>query len=113
LLTSSRAGPGRVAVVGERQAIAGFRAAGLDVFAAGETDAEELVRGLIDRGYQVVFYTGELARPLSPLAERYRRDALPSIVGLPWGAGGPGIDRLRGIVKRAVGADVFGKGASQ
>jgi vacuolar-type H+-ATPase subunit F/Vma7 len=99
---------GRLAVIGEAQAVAGLRSLGLDVFplAAGEAAADR-VTGLVEQGYSIIFYTAELALQLAPLLDKYRRSAVPSIVELPSGRGEPGASRLKDLVRRAVGTDVF------
>ncbi len=97
-----------VAVVGRAEVVMPFAAAGIAALAA-EPGPEALaaVKRLADGGCRVIFYTDDLAESLAPLLERYRRQATPSIVELPSRAGGHGIERLRQIVRRAVGADVF------
>jgi vacuolar-type H+-ATPase subunit F/Vma7 len=59
-------------------------------------------------GYRVIFFTEDLLPDLAPLLERHRHDATPCLVPLPVGGSRAGMDRLRDIVRRAVGADVFG-----
>ncbi len=103
---------GRVAAVGDQQVVAGLRALGLDFFPAGPGDAAAVVERLAGQGYNVIFYTAECAPALAPLLEKHRRSAVPSIVELPSGPGSSGADRLKELVRRAVGADVFGKGVA-
>lgn len=98
-----------IAVVGNPEIISAFRAAGLAVFPVqAEPDAGKQVQRLVDEGYRVIFFTEELSRYLEPVLERARRTAVPCIVALPTGAGKGGITRLKAIVRRAVGADIFG-----
>ncbi|MFO7639085.1 MAG: V-type ATP synthase subunit F [bacterium] len=97
-----------VAVVGNREVVVAFRAAGLAVFPleAGD-DAAARVEEVIAEGYRVVFFTEELSPALAPVLERYRRAAVPCLVALPQGGSGESLARLRGLVRRAVGSDVF------
>jgi vacuolar-type H+-ATPase subunit F/Vma7 len=67
------------------------------------------VQELADAGYGVVFYTEDLFDCLGPTVTRCSRTATPCLVMLPMGTQQQGVARLREIVKRAVGADIFGR----
>jgi vacuolar-type H+-ATPase subunit F/Vma7 len=100
----------RVGVAGRPEVIAPFRAAGFVVFAVEPgPDAGPKVQTLLDRGLSVLFYTEDLAPHLAGLVGRLSRGAVPCLVMLPMGAEQRGLERLREIVRRAVGADVFGR----
>jgi len=100
----------RVGVVGRAEIIAPFRAAGIAVFPIEPgPDAGSAVEALLDAGVAVLFYTEDLSPHLTGLLDRYSRSATPSLVMLPMGAEQRGFERLREIVRRAVGADVFGR----
>jgi vacuolar-type H+-ATPase subunit F/Vma7 len=100
----------RVGVVGRPEVIAPFRAAGFAVFPVEPgPDAGARVESLLDTGILVLFYTEDLSPHLAGLIGRYSRSATPCLVMLPMGAEQRGIERLREIVRRAVGADVFGR----
>jgi vacuolar-type H+-ATPase subunit F/Vma7 len=100
----------RVGVVGRPEVIAPFRAAGFAVFPVEPgPDASAKVEALLDAGLAVLFYTEDLSQHLTGLLERYCRSATPGLVMLPMGAEQRGFERLREIVRRAVGADVFGR----
>ncbi len=108
-------GPGgtRIAVVGRPEVIAPFRAAGLAVFPVEPgCDAAAEVERLAGSGYAVVFYTEDLCSQLAGRVSRYSRTTVPCLVMLPMGAEQQGLARLREIVKRAVGADIFGDAAA-
>jgi V/A-type H+/Na+-transporting ATPase subunit F len=111
----------RIAIVGPREAVAGFALLGVDVVAA--THADEAIAHLyrlkkamrIEDGrernvYGVIFVAEDLLQQLSPDDERrLSRGALPAIVPLPShrGATGYGLLRLKRIVERAVGSDIL------
>ena len=100
----------RVGVVGRPEIIAPFRAAGFAVFPIEPgPDASSAVEALLDAGIAVLFYTEDLSPYLTGLLSRYSRSATPGLVMLPMGAEQRGFERLREIVRRAVGADVFGR----
>ncbi len=100
----------RVGVVGRPEVIAPFRAAGLSVFPVEPgPDAGTQVEKLLGAGLSVLFYTEDLSPHLAGLIGRHSLSATPCLVMLPMGAEQRGIERLREIVRRAVGADVFGR----
>lgn len=100
----------RVGVVGRPEVIAPFRAAGFAVFPVEPgPDASAKVERLLGAGLAVLFYTEDLSEHLAGLLDRYCRSATPGLVMLPMGAEQRGFERLREIVRRAVGADVFGR----
>jgi len=101
---------GRVGVVGRAGVVAPFRAAGFAVYPIEPgPDAGAKVEALIASGLSVLFYTEDLSAHLAGLIGRYSRSATPCLVMLPMGAEQRGFERLRETVRRAVGADVFGR----
>jgi V/A-type H+-transporting ATPase subunit F len=102
---------GRIAVVGNRETVVAFRAAGLSVHPveAGPGAAAK-VEELVVAGFKVIFFTEELFPHLAEVLERYRKQAVPCLVALPVSEGSQeSVARLKEVVKRAVGADVFSK----
>ena len=112
----------KTAIVGSRDAVAGFTLLGVDVVPVeSSTEAvEELLRlkkemRKDDRGvevntYAIVFVTEDLAEGISPDDEKkLSRGALPAIIPLPshQGSTGYGLQRLKRIVERAVGSDIL------
>lgn len=99
---------GRAVVVGREEVVAPFRAAGLESAAVDPADAATRVRELVAAGYAVIFYTADLARSLEALVQAYSSSPEPSLVELPTGnQGGGAVRRMREVVKRAAGVDVF------
>jgi V/A-type H+-transporting ATPase subunit F len=111
----------RIAIIGPREAVAGFALLGADVIAA-HTSAEavekmyELKRSMrLEDGrerntYGVVFVSEDLLQGLSPDDEKkLSRGALPAFIPLPShrGSSGFGLQRLKSIVERAVGSDIL------
>ena len=111
----------RIAIVGPKDAIAGFALLGVDVIAIEKetTIAAELLRlkramrtenGKERNVYGIVFVAENLLETLSSDDERkLARGALPAIIPLPshHGASGFGLRRLTAIVERAVGSDIL------
>ncbi|MBN2537994.1 V-type ATP synthase subunit F [candidate division WOR-3 bacterium] len=103
-------GRAQIAVVGNRETVVAFQAAGLAVFPVEGAQAAEKVEELVADGFRVIFFTEELFSHLAPVLERYRKRAVPCLVALPVSEGSQeSVARLKEVVKRAVGADVFGK----
>ena len=101
-------GTSRLAVAGRTETIAAFAAAGLAAcpIEPGPEAAERLA-ALVESGYRVIFFTEDLLPHIGLLLGRYRRDATPCLVPLPLGDSSASMTRLREVVRRAVGADVF------
>ncbi|MCX7732388.1 MAG: hypothetical protein N2248_04420 [candidate division WOR-3 bacterium] len=98
----------RIAVVGPEDVVMGMGAAGVDVFAVQEGDARSRVEELVRAGYQVIFYTDNLAGALKDVVKRFSQDALPCIVALPFSGLKDEFDPLVRAVARAVGANLLG-----
>jgi vacuolar-type H+-ATPase subunit F/Vma7 len=101
----------QVGVIGRPEAVAPFRAAGFAVFPVEPgPEAATKVEELTGSGLTVLFYTEDLYQHLAGVVGRCSRTATPCLVMLPMGTEQRGLARLREIVRRSVGADVFGQG---
>lgn len=100
----------KIAVLGDRDSVLGFRALGLDVFFAddAETGRKAALRRLAQESYAVIYVTEQLAQELSAEIARYQDDMLPAVILIPGKGGALGLaDRaLHAAVERAVGADI-------
>lgn len=111
----------RIAIVGPKEAIAGFALLGVDVIPVQEDGDSigELLRlkkamrtedGRERNVYGIVFVSEHLmARLTAEDMKRLARGALPAIISLPshHGSSGYGLERLKKIVERAVGSDIL------
>lgn len=111
----------RIAIVGSRDAVAGFALLGVDVVAVTDsTDVPaELFRlkkslrmenGKERNTYGIVFVSEELLQALpAEDMKRLSKGALPAVIPLPshHGSSGYGLARLKSIVERAVGSDIL------
>lgn len=111
----------RIAIVGPKEAIAGFALLGVDVVAADEgTDVmPELIRlkkavvsesGRERNVYGIVFVSEHLLSSLSgDDMKKLSKGALPAIIPVPshHGSSGYSLLRLKRIVERAVGSDIL------
>lgn len=104
----------RVGVIGRPEVVAPFRAAGLAVFPVQPGPAAAAkIEELTGSGLTVLFYTEDLSPFLAGVTGRCSRTATPCLVMLPMGSERHGLTRLRELVKRSVGADVFGQGPAE
>ena len=111
----------KIAIVGSKEAVAGFALLGVDVVPANtKAEAvEHLLRlkkdivieaGVERNAYAIVFVTEDFASGISPDDEKkLARGALPAIIPLPShkGSTGYGLERLNLIVERAVGMNIL------
>ena len=99
----------KIAVLGDRDSVLGFRALGLDVFFADDAETgRKALRRLAQESYAVIYVTEQLAQELSAEIARYQDDMLPAVILIPGKGGALGLaDRaLHAAVERAVGADI-------
>ncbi|GAI76874.1 unnamed protein product, partial [marine sediment metagenome] len=69
----------------------------------------KVVEELIERGFKIIFFTEEFIDELSEILLNYRTETVPCLIPIPTGRGKTklAIERIRGVIKKAVGADVF------
>jgi V/A-type H+-transporting ATPase subunit F len=103
----------KIAVMGCRETVIGFKALGLDVFPVEEgAEAKQLLRRLAQdtvNTYAIIYVEENLAEELDSEIEKYKDKASPAIILIP-GKDGPlglGQSALRAAVERAVGSDIL------
>lgn len=100
----------RVAIVGDRISITGFKALGVDTFPVGkEADAAGAWSTIKLDDYAVVFVTEPVYEALTEEIQAVRRGDLPVVTVIPAVTAGRrvGVEDLRKLVERAVGTDVM------
>ncbi len=100
----------KVAVMGDRDSVLGFKALGLDVFIAENKDlAATQIHDLASKKYAVIYITETLAALIPQDIARYKDEPLPAIILIPGKKGSLGISmkNLKSSVERAVGIDIF------
>ena len=99
----------KIAVIGDRDSVLGFRALGLEFHTVEDsTQARRLLRKAAEEGCAAVFLTEALAAPLLEEIDRYKEALTPAIVLIPGKGGSLGLGEtaLHNVVERAVGADI-------
>lgn len=100
----------KIAIIGDRGSVHGFKAVGFDVFEADKNDyIGEMVDKLAGMGYGIIFVTEDLVAQEPELMERYKTNILPAVVPIPGrlNSFGVGIERIHRNVEKAVGTDIF------
>ena len=103
----------KIAVVGEKYSIMGFRAVGFKVFETSDAKTTtRLLEQLVAEDYGVVFITEQAMQPVIDVVDRYKEYQTPAIIPIPGRAGSLniGMESVRKSVERAVGADILFKG---
>ena len=103
----------KIAVMGGRETVMGFKALGLEVFPVEEENAKEtlreLTKGADGNNYAIIYVEENLAAACQTEIDKYKDKIAPAIILIP-GKDGPlglGQNALRAAVERAVGSDIL------
>ena len=99
----------KIAVLGDRDSVLGFKALGLDTYFVETTDeARHTLHQLAKEDYAIIYVTEQLAANLSADIARYKTEVTPAVTLIPGKTGslGIGAQALQSAVERAVGADI-------
>lgn len=100
----------KIAVIGDRESVLGFKALGLDtVFADEVAVAQEALHRLAAENCAVIYITEQLAADMREDLDRYTDALRPAIILIPGKKGslGIGMDNVYKSVERAVGANIL------
>lgn len=102
----------KIAIIGSRDTILGFKALGLSVFPVKNTEeAGRILRKITTEEYASIFITDDFAKDLEKEIHILEQNIplYPSIVIIPShrGSTGLGMDQIRSLVEKAVGTDLF------
>ncbi len=102
----------RLAVIGDRESVMGFRALGLDVFPAGEADAKAVFKKILraeEPGYAILYITEELTVPLQAEIDSLKDELTPAVIPIPSKNGtlNLGMTALNNAVEQAVGSNIL------
>ncbi|UCG91929.1 MAG: hypothetical protein JSV97_12845 [candidate division WOR-3 bacterium] len=98
-----------LAIIGEKETIMPFLATGAKVVYVKKGESVKAVEDLIKEGVKIIFFTEEFINELHEVLAKYRTETFPCLIPIPTGRGKTklAIERIRGVIKKAVGADVF------
>ncbi len=100
----------KIAVVGDRDSILGFKALGISIFPVQERDeAARKLRQMAQQEYAIIFITEPMLTELATLIQDLNREVFPAIIPIPnnRGSTGAAMERLRQLVEKAVGVDIL------
>ena len=103
----------RIAVIGDRESVMGFRALGLDVFPVEKEEAKAVFSRLVkeEQGppYAIIYITEELIRPLRTEINALKDELIPAVIPIPSKDGtlNLGMEALNSAVERAVGTNIL------
>ena len=101
----------KIAVMGDRDSVLGFKALGLDVCPVenGEEGRAALHR-MAKENYAIIYMTEQLAAQIPGEIARYQDALTPAIILIPGREGSIGLGQsaLRAAVERAVGTNILG-----
>ena len=100
----------KIAVLGDKDSVLGFKALGLDVFPADTVEeARRTLHDLAKENYAVVYLTEQYAACMEAEVARYKDALTPAIILIPGKEGslGIGMANVKSAVERAVGADIL------
>ncbi|HEY8362914.1 MAG TPA: V-type ATP synthase subunit F [Tissierellaceae bacterium] len=100
----------KVAVVGDKDSILGFKALGIDAFPVVDKDeARRTVDSLARENYGIIFITEQTASLIPDTIERYNNQMLPAVILIPSNQGtlNIGMDMINKNIEKAVGINIL------
>lgn len=99
----------KIAVLGDRDSVLGFKALGLDTYFVESTEeARTTLHRLAKEEYAIIYITEQLAGDIGADIARYKSQVTPAVILIPGKTGslGLGTQALQSAIERAVGADI-------
>ena len=100
----------RIAVLGDKDSVLGFKALGLSTYPVDSADdARTTLHRIAKENFAVIYVTETLAVELEQDINRYKDELTPAIILIPGkeGSMGIGMANVKTAVERAVGADIL------
>ena len=102
----------KIAVIGGRETVLGFRALGLDDFpAADAAEARQIFKSITgeESEYAIIYIEENLAQELAHDIDKFKDSPTPAIILIPGrdGSTGMGLAALKAAVERAVGTNLL------
>lgn len=102
----------KIAFIGDRDSVWGFRAFGIDVYPVSDpAAAQEAFSAAVETAHAIIFVTEDVYESCGELILRYRDLALPTVTVLPSVTGSRGLaaTEIKEAVSAAIGADILGE----
>jgi len=100
----------KLAILGEKKSILGFKALGIDTFGiTSEEDFQKAAKKTGEEEYAILFITEELAEKYEERIEKLYKKALPAILIIPGISpkAEKGKQALRKIIEKALGSEII------
>ena len=100
----------RIAVMGDKDSVLGFKALGLSTYAVDSAEEARItLHRIAKEDFAVIYVTETLAVELEQDINRYKDNLTPAIILIPGKEGSLGIGarNIKKAVERAVGADIL------
>lgn len=100
----------KIGVIGEKDAVLGFKALGFSVFPVeNKEQAEKTLSELVRDNYAVIYITEQTAVNIVNEINQYRDRRFPAVIPIPGiqGSLGIGMQGVKKCVEKAVGADIL------
>ena len=100
----------KIAAIGDRDSVMGFRALGLEVVPAEDPEgAKAALHRLAKENYAIIYLTEQFAEQMQDEVKKYKDMVTPAIILIPGKSGslGIGMKNITDSVERAVGADIL------
>ena len=100
----------RIAVMGDKDSVLGFKALGLSTYAVDSVEEARItLHRIAKEDFAVIYVTETLAVELEQDINRYKDNLTPAIILIPGKEGSLGIGarNIKKAVERAVGADIL------
>ena len=104
----------KIAVIGGRDTVMGFKALGLDTFPAeNPAEAGKILRQLTresEEEYAIIYIEENLAAQLASEIDKFKDSPTPAVILIPGREGSIGLGQsaLKAAVERAVGTNILG-----
>lgn len=101
---------GKIGIIGDKDSVLGFMAAGFHVFATENAEeAKAMLENAIANGFAVMYITEDLLTQIPEVYNKFKTEPALAIIPLPSkkGATGFGMANIKKSVERAVGADIL------
>ena len=99
-----------LAIMGDKDSILCFKAAGVDTFGVTSQTAGSTLRQLV-KSYKVIFVTDNFAEETAEIIKKFDDQPYPIVITLPGSAGsnGSGMALLAKLSEKALGVDILNK----
>lgn len=100
---------GKIAIIGDGDSILVFKSVGVTPFAVSDEKDAERILGEIEKDYEIIFITDDIAKGIDAKIKKYTARSYPIIVSVPSkdGSNGYGEKNLIDAMQKALGINIF------